>query len=255
MKKTDRAAHVAAVQSYYNDWQDRYADVYGDVIQAFRPTDETVLLQYIGESAGLQKGEQVLDAGCGTCGPARYFVSHFACTVSGVTISEKQVELGRQRNIEMNLNGKIRVLHGDYHRLADIFPAGGFDRVLFLESLGHAADAERVISETSRVLKSGGYIYIKDFYFKTPTAIVAKERIRKVVNNINRLYTYNVLDLNETLHALRSTGFEIDFIRRFGFKDDIRVRQAFEAKFDIDIFAGEPEFTPAEWLEIKCVKP
>jgi hypothetical protein len=104
-------------------------------------------------------------------------------------------------------------------------------------------------------LKPGGSIYIKDFYYKEPEDDYWRSRIEKTIANIDRLYSYNTLNLNRTLTALRAAKFEIEFIRKFSFSDDISIRFEFERRFGIDIFGGEPEFTPAEWLEVKCIKP
>jgi hypothetical protein len=57
------------------------------------------------------------------------------------------------------------------------------------------------------------------------------------------------------LFALRSAGYEIEFVRKFRFRDDIGIRFRFEHQAGIDIFEGKPEFAPAEWLEILCIKP
>jgi cyclopropane fatty-acyl-phospholipid synthase-like methyltransferase len=242
------------VGDYYNQWQQHYNDVYGDTIQAYRPKDKNELMQYIAQSSDIADGMKVLDAGCGICGPAIWLAKHYNVHITGVTVSQIQVEQSIE-SIRKNCRSEaIEVLHGDYHELSSMFKADTFDRILFLESLGHAADVSRVIGETYKVLKPGGCIYIKDFYYKEPSDNYWNKRIEKVVANINRLYSYNTLNLNKTLTALRSQNFEIDFVKKFSFSDDISIRYEFEQRFGIDIFNGESEFYPAEWLEIKCKK-
>ena len=59
------------VKQYYNEMTKSYLDIYGDVIQAFRPTDTVKLLDYIGRSAGINWNLNVLDLGCGVAGPGR----------------------------------------------------------------------------------------------------------------------------------------------------------------------------------------
>ncbi len=240
---------------YYNTMQQGYSEVYGDTIQAFRPSNKDALMNYIATSAGIKNGDKILDAGCGVAGPAIWIALSNDVKISGVTISEVQAKQAVNEIDRKNLAGKIEILQGDYHELSALFPENSFDKVLFLESLGHAGVPERVILESFKVLKPGGNIYIKDFYYKEPNNEHWKKRIRKTIENINRLYSYNTLNLNNTLSALRSASFEINFVRKFSFVDDISIRQQFESKFGIDIFGGEPEFYPAEWLEIKCVKP
>ncbi|HWB64696.1 MAG TPA: methyltransferase domain-containing protein [Chitinophagales bacterium] len=242
------------VSQYYDNWQKGYNDVYGDTIQAFRPTDKEALMGYLAQAAGIKNGLHVLDAGCGVAGPAVWLAEHFDIKIEGITISGAQVKQANTVITEKNLGGKIKVQQGDYHELSNLYQPATFNLVLFLESLGHAGDPAKAIAEAFAVLKPGGSIYIKDFYYKEPDNEHWKARISKTIGNINRSYQYNTLNLGQVLQALRRVGFEIEFIRRFEFKDDISIRQEFETRFGIDIFGGEPEFTPAEWLEIKCLK-
>ena len=125
--------------------------------------------------------------------------------------------------------------------------------MLFLEALGHAARPDIVLAGAVRVLKPGGVLYIKDFYPRETDDPQLKVRIAKTVDNINREYYYNVLDLHETLTTLRKQGMTIGSIKPFEFESDIAVREEFERRFGIEVFEGG-EFVPAEWLEMKFEK-
>lgn len=245
----------AQTAQYYDQWQHGYDAVYGNVIQAFRPQDTESLLHYIAQSAGINRNDEVLDAGCGVAGPAIWLAIHYNTRIQGITISAVQAEQASRRVQQQQLQNQVQIQLGDYHLLDKYYDESTFDKVLFLESLGHAGQPEKVIEQAYRVLKPGGAIYIKDFYYKEPGDVNMQQRIHRTIDNINRLYSYNTLNLTHTIASLRKAGFEIDFIRKFGFTDDISIRYAFEEKFGIDIFGGEPAFTPAEWLEIKCIKP
>lgn len=245
-----------AVAAYYDEYQQGYNDTYGDMIQAFRPADTNALMQYLCSSAALQNGQKVLDAGCGTGGPAVWIAKQYSgINIAGVTISDVQVAQANERIAANQLQDRVKISKGDFHELSATFNSQSFDVVLFLESLGHAGQPAQVIKQAYEVLKPGGHIYIKDFYYKQPEDAYWKQRVEKVIDNINRLYSYNVLNLTDTIIAARAAGFDIEFIRKFGFDDDIAIRVAFESRFGIDIFGGEQEFYPAEWLEIKFIKP
>lgn len=243
------------VARYYDEWHTGYQQIYGDVIQAFRPTEMDDLMKYISSSIGIADGQTILDAGCGVAGPARWIVKRFDVIIHAVTVSQIQADRAIAAIDQENLSLRVKVQCADYHELSEIFELSYFDRVLFLESLGHSGKPSIAISEAYNVLKPGGCIYIKDFYLKEPADPDWRMRISKTIQNINRFYQYNTLNLPQTIMDLRSVGFEIDFIRKLGFADDISIRQEFESRFNIDIFGGEPEFAPAEWLEIKCTKP
>lgn len=243
------------VREYYNRFTGKYLELYGEVIQAFRPGRTKDLLKYIANSAGLKKNMRIVDAGCGVCGPAVFFADNYKVHVDAVTISDVQQQEGERRVANARLKEKVRVVCGDYHELTAYFQQGAYDAVLFLESLGHAEDPAKVIREAAALLKPGGFIYIKDFYRKEVDDPEFQARIDQVIHNMNVHYTYNTLRLTPVIEALRKPGLEIDFIRKFAFNDDTSVRAAFESDLKIDIFEGLPEFYPAEWLEIRCVKP
>jgi cyclopropane fatty-acyl-phospholipid synthase-like methyltransferase len=92
--KTDVvAAHTSNdVRDFYNRYTDKFLQVYGEVIQAFRTKDVSKLLAYEMESMGLEAGNEVLDAGCGVGAPAIYFAQQLPVQIEAVTISDVQAK-------------------------------------------------------------------------------------------------------------------------------------------------------------------
>jgi cyclopropane fatty-acyl-phospholipid synthase-like methyltransferase len=78
--------------TFYDKNTDKFLNVYGEVIQAFRTKNVNDYLDYTIESAELKDGQSILDAGCGVGGPASYFASKLKCTIQGLTISNVQAE-------------------------------------------------------------------------------------------------------------------------------------------------------------------
>lgn len=246
---------VNAVEQYYDEWTGRYLDVYGDMIQAFRSSEDAGTLDYIANSIDFTRGERVLDAGCGVGGPARYFAKKYGVQVDGLTISQVQVDKAAELNAKVGLSDKVNIRKGDFHQLASFFDVEAYDKVLFLESLGHSNDPEQVIRQAFDLTKPGGHVYIKDFYFKETYDPEYQKYIDRLVNNINKAYSYNTLDLNVVLKALRKSGYEMVYMRPIAIEHDIEVRADFESRFGIDLFEGGRDFPYADWLEIKCWKP
>src|SRR5262245_18114739 len=75
------ASSPARVGQFYAETTDKFLQVYGEVIHAFRSMDVTKLLDYQIESIGFTAGQHVFDAGCGVCGPATYFAKNAGVTV------------------------------------------------------------------------------------------------------------------------------------------------------------------------------
>jgi cyclopropane-fatty-acyl-phospholipid synthase len=66
----------------------------------------------------LQEGERVLDVGCGWGSFAMHAAEHYGVNVLGVTLSEQQVELGRERVEAAGLTDKVQLRVADYRELA-----------------------------------------------------------------------------------------------------------------------------------------
>jgi ubiquinone/menaquinone biosynthesis C-methylase UbiE len=242
------------VRKYYNDWNDRYEHSYGNIIQAFRPLNDDFLIDYLLKSLDLKSGKHYLDAGCGVCGVSIPFVQKIDCNITGITISDKQAEVANQSIQEKGLHSKIKVLQGDFHHLTNVFENHTFDGIFYMESLGHSSSPEKVLLEAYRVLKPGGFIYIKDFYIREGNSRQEQKKINKVIEEINKHYKYQVMNLNLLLSSIRKMDVKLNFLKSFDFQDDISVRYDFETKNNIELFEGQPEFMPADWYEIKFTK-
>ena len=209
--QTDHSARD--VGNFYNDQTNNFLKVYGEVIQAFRTTDVTKLLDYQVETIGFEEGQRVLDAGCGVCGPARYFAKNAGVQVEAITISEDQVEKAKKYIAEDGLEGKVNVTHGDYHRLEEYYESDSFDVVYFLESFGHATNHEQVINSAWGMLKPGGKLYIKDLFIKEAAIQSLADDIQREVKNINDAYRYNIADLYEILKFVRKKGYILSSVK------------------------------------------
>jgi cyclopropane-fatty-acyl-phospholipid synthase len=67
----------------------------------------------------LQEGERVLDVGCGWGSFAIHAAQNYGVKVLGVTLSEEQVKLGRQRVQEAGLADRIELRLTDYREVTD----------------------------------------------------------------------------------------------------------------------------------------
>ena len=75
-------------------------------------------LDLVCRKLALQQGERVLDVGCGWGSFAIHAASNYGVQVLGVTLSERQVELGRQRAQEAGVADRVELRVADYRELA-----------------------------------------------------------------------------------------------------------------------------------------
>lgn len=109
-------------------------------------------VKLIREYLGDLRGKRVLDVGCGKGRFARVFLEREpAAEIWGVDISEEMLR---------RVPESIRTRAGSMTELP--FTDGFFDAAYATESLEHAVEIERAVSEICRVVKRGGRIAIID---------------------------------------------------------------------------------------------
>jgi len=92
-------------------------------------------LAHIAAKLLLEAGQSVLDIGCGWGGMAIYLARHFDLRVKGITLSEEQIALARQRAEEAGVADRVEFELIDYRNLA----ARGdrFDRIVSVGMFEH----------------------------------------------------------------------------------------------------------------------
>ena len=202
------------VKQYYDKMTSSYIQGFGEVFQGSRPDSTDELVDYLIEAARLQDNLTILDAGCGICGPAIMFAERRDLSIDALTLSSVQVGEAQTRIAKKGLQERINVRQGDFHQLDQLYEANTFDRVLFLESLCHADDYRKVLSQAKHVLKPGGFLYIKDFYAidnrSRPDLLALQAKDLEALNNLYRLV---VPDLPSTVDLISELGFVIFFMR------------------------------------------
>lgn len=259
-KKSSANYTAENVGDFYNAHHDAFIKVYGEVIQAFRTNNLDNILQYQAEQIGLKAEHTVLDAGCGVCGPARYFAKNIGCTIDAITISEVQKNTATDCIKNENLQHKINVSIGDYHYIDKLFPKENFDKVYFLESFGHSYDKEKLLKAIWKTLKPGGEVYIKDLFRRISNNWLVQHKIDSEIKKINKAYFYNVTNLNDFVDLVRSIGYVIVFIKTIDIPledfENLSISNEFQELTGIaKIDNWEKYIFPIDFYEIKLYKP
>ncbi len=95
-------------------------------------------LRHLCRKLRLQPGEKLLDVGCGWGGLARFAAREFGVEVHGITLSQAQLQLARQRVADEGLAQQVQLELLDYR---DLPQDGRFDKVVsvgMFEHVGHA---------------------------------------------------------------------------------------------------------------------
>ena len=248
------------VGAFYDQHNAAFMRVYGEVIQAFRTIDVSKLLDYQIDQIGFIAGKRYLDAGCGVCGPARYFAMKTGARIDALTISKEQVRVAINLVKNERLEELIEVRQGDFQKLDQYYPPDSFDGIYFLESFGHATDHQLAVHQAWGVLKPGGILYIKDLFKKKSPIPSLRKEIDKEIENINLAYRYNIAELNEFLDIIRTKGFILASLKTIDIKledfENLTISNDFQELTGINKIESLEDYVfPVDFFEIKCIKP
>jgi cyclopropane fatty-acyl-phospholipid synthase-like methyltransferase len=172
----------AELREHYNNFAWLYRRFWGDHIHhgLFLRGDESPeeaqlgMLDHCTRLAGIRNGWRVLDVGCGHGATCVYLASKYNCETTGITISDRQCELGRENAARAKVSAEFLI--ADVERIA--FPAGIFDAIWTMESSEHFSDKAGFFQKVRQALRPGGVLLLTAW-----TGSMARERIRRVAED------------------------------------------------------------------------
>jgi cyclopropane-fatty-acyl-phospholipid synthase len=113
-------------------------------------------LELVCTKLALEPGQRVLDVGCGWGSFALHAAEHHGVSVVGITLSEPQAQLARERAAERGLSDRVEIRVADYRELAD----APFDAVASIGMVEHvgAAQIDTYASQVARMVRPGGRV-------------------------------------------------------------------------------------------------
>lgn len=116
----------------------------------------------LADTAAINAGERVLDAGCGIGGSSIWLAEQRGARVTGITLSDLQVNQARRNAAQRGVSDRVDFQTADF--CATPFETGSFDVIWGIESICHALDKRDFIREAHRLLKPGGRLVCSDGY-------------------------------------------------------------------------------------------
>jgi SAM-dependent methyltransferase len=109
----------------------------------------------------LSPAMQILDLGCGPCGPLTFIVSDMGCRGIGLDVSAAAIAAGTARTAARNVDARVRLQQADLNEPIPL-PDHSCDAVVSFDAILHLRDREAVLREVRRVLVVGGLLLFTD---------------------------------------------------------------------------------------------
>ncbi|KAI1391025.1 S-adenosyl-L-methionine-dependent methyltransferase [Hypoxylon trugodes] len=227
------------IKKHYEIASDYYYSLWGQHIHhgLFKSPNETKeqaqvnLINFLLEHSNLPFGAKVLDVGCGVGGTSRFLAREHGAQVTGITISDRQVQIAKQVTTteigtatpwtegsakypgkEGKEGGTVRFLELDAEKMLEHFrPAGkeaeAFDCVWISEALSHLPNKELFFSSSFALLQGKGSRLVIADWFKAPDLTPEQESadIKPIEDGmlLPRLYT-----VDEYVSLAEKAGFQ-----------------------------------------------
>lgn len=151
-------SHYDVGNDFYQLWLDRrmvYSCGYFESADADLDTAQLAKLDHICRKLSLAPGERLLDIGCGWGGLVICAAERYGVDATGITLSEPQAALARERIAAMGLETRCRVEVRDYRELPD---GAAYDKIASVGMVEHVGRArlDRYFAEAYRLLRPGG---------------------------------------------------------------------------------------------------
>ncbi|MBO6795556.1 cyclopropane-fatty-acyl-phospholipid synthase family protein [Maricaulis sp.] len=148
--------HYDLGNAFYEKWLDKsmtYSSALFDSHEESLETAQERKYRRICEQLQLKPGQHVLEIGCGWGGFAEIAARDFGCRVTGVTLSQEQLDFARARMQRLGLEDQVELRLQDYRDIPEQYDA--IASIEMFEAVG-AEHWQTYFAKLKSVLKPGG---------------------------------------------------------------------------------------------------
>lgn len=184
------------------------------------------LTDLVAEQLGATPGQCLLDVGCGTGRPALRIARATGARVSGISVSNQDIDLARTRADATALADRVDFRYADACALP--FEAASFDGAWAIESMMHIPDRTPALAEIARTLRPGSPLVITDVLLRSPVTGDTADLVRQTCRAFQSPSLPQPAELRT---ALDRAGLEVVEFNDIG-EHVRRTYQAFADAFD-----------------------
>jgi len=116
------------------------------------------LMEQLAGRAGIPRGANVLDIGCGVGGSALWLADRYGCNVTGMTISRVQAAIAARKAKARGLDGRVRFEVKDANEWQP--EPASFNAIWIMESSEHFPNKKHFFERCAIALEAGGTLAV-----------------------------------------------------------------------------------------------
>ena len=173
------------------------------------------------------KNPYILDVATGTADLSIAAAKSSGAKVVGIDISEKMLEIGREKVTRKGLSESINLITADSENIP--FPNGSFDVAMVAFGIRNFADPSKGLSEMHRVLRNSGMILVLEFSKPQgfPFRYLYNFYFKRILPSVGGLFSGNKAAysyLPESVNSFPENKIFLKMISDAGFADTRQIR-------------------------------
>ena len=194
--------HYDLVSPYYRDlWGEHLHHGYWIRGDESKEQAQLQLMEHLAQVAGVKRGLEILDIGCGLGAGSLYLARNFNAAVTGINTSSVQIAMAIKAAAGEKLDAKFLLMDAQ----AMSFPKQ-FDLLWSVESISHYEQREEFFASAAKLLKPGGLFAITDWFKKEN---LTPEETSKFIDPIEEGMMVGLQVMDDYEHFLSSNGLRI----------------------------------------------